>query len=410
MEAAMKLAVEKFIESHESWAELLSKPPFSLRVRENPDIPDEWLFSYSMIDSDFYDEVVRDCRGLILHIDPKTRETRRVCYAFRKFANYGEGYADKIDWNTASVYSKIDGSLIRAFVRPGDDYWSWATNNGFSADAELPGVGSIPLDESPMYATFMDAIDAASESSLMIDADYTLMFELTSRQNRIVVDYGPKPKLWLLGARCLSTGVEITPEEAKEKFKLSYDIPEKYSITSLDEVVAAAEKLGRDKEGFVVVDAQFHRVKVKGPAYLAVHHLKDANGQLSWKHVFKCLQNGVIDDVVGTFPEYASAITTLIEQYATLTTHVKQAVRMMKDTYSSLLSQVKTEMSGQADDLHRREARKRYAMMIHGAERLKPFSVVLFDLLRGGDSDELVKQYLMKLDYDEFVQIARSAL
>ena len=49
------------------------------------------------------------CRGLILRKDTN----QPVCVPFYKFFNLGEEQAHAIDWGTASVYEKVDGSLIK---------------------------------------------------------------------------------------------------------------------------------------------------------------------------------------------------------------------------------------------------------------------------------------------------------
>ena len=52
---------------------------------------------------------MQDCRGLILE-----KGTWKVMsLAFRKFFNAEEGNAAKIDWNTARVLEKLDGTLIQ---------------------------------------------------------------------------------------------------------------------------------------------------------------------------------------------------------------------------------------------------------------------------------------------------------
>ncbi len=48
-------------------------------------------------------------RGLILRKDTN----QPVCVPFYKFFNFGEEQAHPIDWSTALVYEKVDGSLIK---------------------------------------------------------------------------------------------------------------------------------------------------------------------------------------------------------------------------------------------------------------------------------------------------------
>jgi hypothetical protein len=65
---------------------------------------------------------VQECRGLILE-----KGTWNVMsLAFTKFFNSEEGNAAKIDWDTAKVLEKLDGTMIQV-------YWDWHTNKWFAA-------------------------------------------------------------------------------------------------------------------------------------------------------------------------------------------------------------------------------------------------------------------------------------
>ena len=61
-----------------------------------------------------------------------------VCWPFRKFANYGESYADPIDWTSARVQEKIDGSITKLWFDHDADKWRWSTNSMIdAADAHI---------------------------------------------------------------------------------------------------------------------------------------------------------------------------------------------------------------------------------------------------------------------------------
>jgi len=102
-----------------------------------------------------------------------------------------------------------------------------------------------------------------------------LMFELTSPQNKIICEY-EETKLWFHGARD-ADGIEHSPEEVKKMFDLPYDIPKRYNLSNREDILAALEKFsGKSQEGFVVVDeANWTRVKMKCPSYLALKYIRD---------------------------------------------------------------------------------------------------------------------------------------
>ena len=139
------LNLQTFIRENENWKELISEKPYCIKVTEKEDLV---CFKYSQIDSDFNEPLVRECRGIILEKDT----WNVVAYAFNKFFNFGESYADEIDWASARVLEKVDGSLIKIYYYNG---WRVGTNSTIDADdAKLLA---------PPYETFMDLFSAAAD-------------------------------------------------------------------------------------------------------------------------------------------------------------------------------------------------------------------------------------------------------
>lgn len=51
----------------------------------------------------------RECRGLVLD---EAKDWAVVAMPYTRFFNYGERWASSIDWATAKVFEKMDGSLM----------------------------------------------------------------------------------------------------------------------------------------------------------------------------------------------------------------------------------------------------------------------------------------------------------
>ena len=81
------------------------------------------IFNYD-IKADFRDPVVQESRGIIINTDTATV----VCWPFNKFGNYSENYAAEIDWNTARVLEKVDGSIVKLWFNELTGEWQWSTN------------------------------------------------------------------------------------------------------------------------------------------------------------------------------------------------------------------------------------------------------------------------------------------
>ena len=82
------LAVEKFIRENKNWKDLIQEFPYYISI-----VDDEkyFLLKYQQIKSDFNNDIVKECRGIIF--DKTT--LKPVCVPFFKFGNYGESYADE---------------------------------------------------------------------------------------------------------------------------------------------------------------------------------------------------------------------------------------------------------------------------------------------------------------------------
>ena len=226
------------------------------------------MFKYNQLSSDFSNPIVREARGIIFRED----NWKCVRRAFDKFFNYGEPNAADVDWSTAKVQTKIDGSLVSAWFD--DEKWHYSTNGTIdiykapTGDIKLPTFGEV-LEEAFRNNGISEEIFEQSASKLVC---YT--FELVSPQTRVVIPY-EKPDLYFIGYRTMMTEREMNPKESivSEFFKT----PKEYDFHSAQDVIDAAKDLPWDEEGYVVVDSKFRRVKIKSPAYVMAHYARNNN-------------------------------------------------------------------------------------------------------------------------------------
>ncbi len=64
-------------------------------------------------------KVVQECRGLLVD---EENNYRVISFPYTKFFNYNETCAVKIDWKSAKVYDKLDGSLAIMYHYKGKWY------------------------------------------------------------------------------------------------------------------------------------------------------------------------------------------------------------------------------------------------------------------------------------------------
>ena len=286
------LNLQTFIRENENWRELISEKPYCIKVTEKEGLV---CFKYSQIDSDFNEPLVRECRGIILEKDT----WNVVAYAFNKFFNFGESYADEIDWASARVLEKVDGSLIKVYYYNG---WRVGTNSTIDADdAKLLA---------PPYETFMDLFSAAADICGLdynkLDPHYTYIFELRSPYNKVVVPY-EDIRIIHIGTRNNITCEEVEVDIGIEK-------PKQYMLSSLDDCIAMAATFDFTKEGFVVVDKNYHRVKVKSEDYVRVHRLAN-NGSITLERAIDLIRMNELEEFLVYCPQYTGFINDVCHRF-----------------------------------------------------------------------------------------------
>ena len=164
------------------------------------------IFNYG-IEADFTNPVVQEARGIIINLD--TLDV--VCWPFRKFGRYDEPYADTIDWSTARVQEKIDGSIIKLWFNELTGEWQFSSNSMFRAEDAMidQTTGRNLMDliqKTPEYNGF-DAERGSFFHEKELDKNTTYILELTSPENRVVVPYN-NYHLRHTGTRDNTTGEE----------------------------------------------------------------------------------------------------------------------------------------------------------------------------------------------------------
>jgi len=284
------LKLLEFIQNNADWEERLSNAPYHIRMKRSDGF---MIFSYGA-EADFNIDVVKECRGIILD---ETNDYQPVCVPFFKFGNYGETYADDIDWSTAKVQEKIDGSLIKVWRYKGE--WHVSTNNTINA-----GSAKTDNNEDTFLNVFHQAWARTGKQFSELNPDYTYMFELVSPQTRVVVPY-TETKLYHTGTRDIHSLQELDADIGIEK-------PKTFNISTIETCVEAAKHLDKYHEGFVVVDSRWRRIKVKSPLYVAIHHI--LNNISSEKRVIEVIVSGEDAEVVSYFPEYTGMFGSMRER------------------------------------------------------------------------------------------------
>ena len=265
------MLVQEHIREH--GLDSLKEKPFFLAINE---YPEEGLvtLNYNQIDSPKNDPIIKECRGLIL--DSKNN-WNVVARSFDRFFNFGEcqKYSPELyPVSDAIVMEKLDGTLITAYWFNG----KWNISTRKMAFAE----GGTKFD-----STYKELFDKTVDLSLLDDwialRGTSIVFELTSPENRIVTPYS-EYKSYLLAARD-EDGNFYNFDHLKQMAKiLKVDMPKLYSLNSIEEVIRSSKELPAIEEGYVCVWPDHYndhyRLKIKNPSYMAIANLR-CNGELT---------------------------------------------------------------------------------------------------------------------------------
>lgn len=304
-----QLEVINFIRTHPDWEQTLSGPPYFIQIKWGERLFEGLvLLKYNQIDSDLSIGIVQECRGLIL--DSKD-DWRVVRMSFRKFFNFAESNAANIDWSTARVQTKYDGSLLAVWWWPRENGWIVSTNGTINAyDTKVASQSDTFLDDVDM--TFGEVFDEACQKQNFdwgrLQPNRTYTFELVSPYSRVVVPY-PESKIYHLATRNNDTLEEFVDDIGIEK-------PKEYPLHSLDATIKAAEALNKEgttinDEGFVVVDGNWNRIKIKSPLYLTAAYM--VNKKLTIRRALDITLAGERDEFLSYFPASAEAFNELDE-------------------------------------------------------------------------------------------------
>jgi hypothetical protein len=320
-----------FCAEHEDYLELLAAEPYYLKIKEDGPYV---IFNYDQLRSDFNRTIVREARGIIFR---KDQWANPVCWAFNKFGNYGEGWVEDINWDTAFVSEKVDGSLIKVWW---DGSWKISTNGTIDAfkaeigDARMPDFGTY--FEYALHRLYPPRIyrKAFDDFTIDLDEDKTYMFELVGPYNRVVIPY-EEPAIYFLGARNKYTGEEFncSPLIAGALNMGLFKLPKQYPLTSVNDCVKLAETFSWDQEGFVACDANFNRVKIKSPAYVMAHFARN-NNVINRKHLLNVILTNEVEEFLcyaADYKEELEKVQGLMKAYCKVGDQIVKSCQRLYD-------------------------------------------------------------------------------
>ena len=158
-----------------------------------------------------------------------------------------------------------------------------------------------------------------------IDECFCWAFEFVAPFNRIVTPYD-KPDLYLLSIFDKNEIKEM-PTLYSDDFAREYRIsrPNSIFVEEIEEILEAFPEIDPLEEGFVVVDRNFNRMKIKNPSYLSISRTVNAGRKVVPKHFAEIVLKGDAKEIISYYPEYREVLelmdnilSNMIEEVTTL--------------------------------------------------------------------------------------------
>ena len=244
-----------------------------------------------------WDEITLACRGLVLD-----NEGNVIAKPFPKFFNYEEHTAEEIPNEYFDVYEKMDGSLGICFyyereLTYSERYKLWFNGNYETGMEYFEEI--VPNFDDPYYhptPTTKGEWHIATRGSFVseqavkgkellgkynfqkLHTDYTYLFEIIYKENRIVCDYDFEDVV-LLGVINTKTGIEVNLHSDTEDVRIQniiknigLNVVTRYNTfgEGFDEL---KREISNSKEGYVIRFRNGMRMKIKGDEYVRLHRI-----------------------------------------------------------------------------------------------------------------------------------------
>lgn len=291
---------------------------------------------YKQTESKMSKDVVQECRGIILD---ESENWDVVAYPFKKFFNMNEHLAKNVDFDNARVEEKVDGSMFTMYFYDGQ--WNLATSGLPDASGKVHNFSrkSKTLENE---ITFNDLFQSTFEKLGYLypnnkNSEICFMFELFTKDNRVIV-HTDVEDIYLIGARNITTFQELGDKQLTTiASQYGWRRPTQYKLKNKTNITEAANNLNPlQQEGFVVIDHNFNRVKVKGPSYVLLGLLSVRNAaKLNNRRMLHLIALGETSEFTSYFPSFANEFKILEKKFEKFVQNVQSAYNKIKGIESN---------------------------------------------------------------------------
>lgn len=227
-----------------------------------------------------------------------------VSLPFKRFFNYGEEQADRLDFSKSQIIEKLDGSLLSVFFDENNNpvYNTRKMISSSEKDMSLTSKALLGDDEVNLmqeFGKYVKDVNFERAKKALGTNNVVFIFEAITSKNKVVTSYAKDALgLYLIGCRIMDTLEELTEEELDSVATLlNVKRPKIYSFTGnykeIKKMLDDMDQFSEDFEGFVVRQAD-KRVKIKKDSYLKLHK---TIGNISYKSILPIVLSGETEEL-----------------------------------------------------------------------------------------------------------------
>jgi hypothetical protein len=301
------------------------------------------------------------------------RQGKLKSLPFKRFFNFGEKYAENIDFSNSEILQKLDGTLLAIFFDDNNKIVFHTrrliSSNKDDEDMQIKGFTSdCEFSIIKLAKKYIDKLNINN-----IYRDKVFIFELITSKNAVVTKYVENQfGLYLIGCRDINTLSEYSEDELDDLAKkINAKRPIRYSLDdknydAIKYMLNIGKEYSDDFEGFVVREINSdRRVKVKKDSYLLYHKII---GKISPRTLAKPFLEAEIEEYRATFGEnnyvlidnivqileknYLNLKRRILEtykKYATIESQKDFAITINKNVHRDIVSIMFSIHNGQID-------------------------------------------------------------
>lgn len=306
------LKIQEYIKNFKSIsdANYFLSQEFDIESRKDK-LGDDVVYTYNYgRNSDKMNGICNEARGLILD-----SEGQVVCQSFPRFFNHNDSVAPDLDWNTTKAETKADGTLITVYNHKGTYYA--ATRHHPEADVRIGNLTATyrSATEFFLHSKLPPLVDRVNEWWSWFrphKKEYCFVFEMVGPDNRIITPYDFYDMI-LLTIFDKEKNIECN-NYVVDTFSKAYGFsrPKFYTVSDFMDTIDLIGFLDIMDEGFVLVDDNKTRLKLKNPSWRTLKKAINAGApQVSADTFAKLVLDGDSEDIIAFFPKYEKIINLL---------------------------------------------------------------------------------------------------